>query len=145
MTETVDWKNLRAKLSHKTKDRFERIENLMVDGMFDINYCIEGVEGWIELKAPKEPKRDSTPLFGSNHKLSIEQRNWCKTQKDAGGIAWILISTDNCWILIDGKHADEINSMTVTELTYHANWHTSKPVRDKNEWKRLKQELKAPQ
>jgi hypothetical protein len=99
------------------KDRIQRIENLMIIGMPDVNQCLEGCECWIEIKSPKEPKRSTTPLFGSNHKVSTEQKNWFLDQKNAGGVGWLLICTDKRWMLIDGCiYADFVNEMTVDEL-----------------------------
>lgn len=99
-------------------DRCDRIENIVGVGNPDVNYCIEGIEGWIEIKAPKEPVRAYTPLFGSNHRLSQDQKNWFLRQKNCGGKGYVLIVTDkNRWILIDGcKHADSINSLTIEAL-----------------------------
>lgn len=116
MSEKTDYKKFRAAV-HKNGDRIERIENLLVVGMPDVNCCIAGTEFWLEIKSPKEPKRLSTPLFGSNHKLSQEQKNWFLSQKNAGGLGYILICTDQRWILIDGcLYADLINEKTVDEL-----------------------------
>jgi hypothetical protein len=124
-------------------DRIDRVENVLVDGMPDVNYCTEGVECWIEIKNPKEPKRDTTPLFGSNHKLSAEQKNWMLRQMNAGGKAFILISTNKRWMLIDGKHADRVNEMTVSALRLIAVWYADKPVKEDKKWEMLRLALKA--
>ena len=126
-TEKDDYRTFKAKV-FRPNDRVDRIENLVVAGQPDINYCIEGIEGWVELKSPKEPKRISTPLFGSNHKLSIDQRNWFLRQKNAEGIGFILIATDVRWILIDGKNADIVNTATVDYLVKIARWWALKPI-----------------
>lgn len=116
MSEKVDYKKFRQAVCHPM-DRIQRIENILVIGMPDVNFCIEGCEGWIEIKSPIEPKKDSTPLFGSNHKLSQDQKNWFLSQKNAGGKGYILICTDKRWILIDGcKYADIVNEMTTRQL-----------------------------
>ena len=109
-------------LNVKQCDRIDRIENVVLAGMPDVNYCFEGVEGWIEMKAPTEPKRASTPLFGSNHKLSQEQKNWFKRQDNAQGRGYILIATDKRWILMMGSKADYINEMPVNELVKESRW-----------------------
>lgn len=140
MSEKSSYKRLREK-AFSGFDRIDRIENLFVVGMFDVNYCIDGREGWIELKEPKEPVRQTTKLFGSNHKLSQDQKNWCLKQIQAGGVAWVLISSDRRWLLIHGNYADEINDMTVNELINAARWHERKPVRGSEPWKNLRQIL----
>lgn len=122
-------------------DRIERVENVLVDGMPDVNFCFGSIEGWIELKQPTEPKRERTRLFGSNHKLSQDQLNWFKTQANAGGRAFVLISTDKQWILIQGEFADYVNEMNMIELLTLSIWNTKKPIRDKEQWKLLRQAL----
>lgn len=76
-------------------DRLQRVENVVADGVPDINGCIEGIEFWIELKCPKVPKRPNTPLFGSNHRIGPNQFAWFKAQYQAGGNVYLLISCYN--------------------------------------------------
>lgn len=137
MSENLSYKTLKNNAFDGTLNRIDRVENPMVPGMFDINYCAEGTEGWIELKAPIEPKRITTKLFGSNHKISIEQINWCLRQRNAKGICWILISTNKRWMLIHGGYIKGINDLTVAELIEISFWTTTKPVKDKTLWKTL--------
>lgn len=140
MAESTDYKAFKKHVPEPL-DRLDRIENMMLNGMPDTNFCAEGRECWIELKSPTEPKRPSTKLFGSNHKLSIEQRNWMLRQRNAGGKAYVLIVTDKRWLLLDGSKADQINDMTVAELIEASLWHATKPIRSKEEWKRCRQIL----
>lgn len=140
MAESNDYKTFKNNVP-TLHDRVDRVENGVVVGMFDVNYCFGGVEGWIELKSPTEPKRPTTKLFGSNHDVSQDQANWCLRQIKAGGKAFVLIATNKRWILIDGKHTDEVNRLTVSELIELSEWNTTKPVKDKNKWKQLRQLL----
>jgi hypothetical protein len=142
MAESSDYKVLKANLP-QGKDRLDRVENVVVVGMPDINYCSDNVECWIEQKSPKEPVRSTTRLFGSNHKVSQDQKNWFKRQVDAGGNAYFLIVTDKRWMLIGGEHADSINDLTVEQLLRIALWHTPKPVRDKTQWQFLREQLRS--
>jgi hypothetical protein len=96
--------------------RMTRVENVVAVGMPDVNLCINGHEHWIEIKAPTEPKRKSTPLFGSNHRVEKEQANWMLDQLRNGGNGWFLIATDKRFIILHGSLHDEVNSMTVPEL-----------------------------
>lgn len=137
MSEKKDYKLLRENAA-TPRDRIDRIENLMVVGMPDINFCSEGTECWIELKSPLEPVRSSTKLFGSNHKLSQDQKNWFLRQRNAGGLCYILIFSDKRILLIDGKHADKLNDMTVAELVAVSLYHEIKPIKDKQKWKQLR-------
>lgn len=142
MSESTDYKALKRNVFHPL-DRLDRIENVVIVGMPDTNYCIGGSEGWIELKSPAEPKRSTTRLFGSNHKLSQEQMNWLLRQRNAGGLAFVLIATDKRWLLIEGAYADEINGMTVTELVGVALWHEMKPIKGKEKWTKLRRLLSS--
>lgn len=144
MSESNAYKNFRDNVL-LPGDRIDRVENAIVSGMPDINFCISGTEGWIELKSPIEPKRSSTKLFGSNHKISQDQKNWFKRQLKAGGIAWLLISTDKRWMLISGRYIDEINDLTVEQLQQISKWHTTKPIRGREEWKNLQTILEMAQ
>lgn len=142
MAESNDYKVLKANLP-AGRDRLDRVENVVVNGMPDINFCTAGVECWIEQKSPKEPVRATTKLFGSNHKVSQDQMNWFMRQMKAEGNAYFLIVTDRRWMLIGGEHADKINNMTVQELLEISLWTTSKPVRDKESWNKLRQTLSS--
>ena len=137
MAESTDYKAFRRNMP-KPNDRLERIENLVGVGQPDTNYCAAGKECWIEFKSPKEPKRHSTPLFGSNHRLSQDQMNWFLKQRNAGGVGFVLIVTDKRWILVDGcKYGDDINDMTVGHLLDVAEWYANKPLR-KDDWINLR-------
>ena len=138
MSEKTDYKLLKKHLP-QGHDRLERIENVVGVGTPDINYCIEGVEGWIEMKSPKEPKKSSSKLFGDNHKLNQAQKNWFLRQRNAGGKAFILICTDKRWMLIKGDYlVDIINDLSANDLWDIACWVSFKPI----DWESLREVLK---
>lgn len=113
-------------------DRWDRIENGLAAGTPDVNYCIMGAEGWIEVKAPTEPKREDTPLFASNHPVSIEQINWFHRQAMADGVGWLLIVTKERIMLLKGSTVAslgrKVNELTVAQLRKHAHWKYEHPV-----------------
>jgi len=129
MSEKDAYKFLRDKV-FLPRDRLDRVENIVGDGMPDTNYCIAGVEGWIELKSPTEPKRASTPLFGSNHKLLQTQKNWILEQLKAKGIVYLFIATNKRKMLVEGRWAEQINDMTVQQIIDIAKWHRERPRKD---------------
>lgn len=142
MSEKSDYATLKRNLSNGY-DRLERVENVCGSGNPDINFCSEGVECWIEMKSPKEPVRKTSKLFGDNHPLLQTQKNWFLRQKNAKGRAYILIATDKRWMLIDGcRYGDEVNNMTVTQLTKRAYWWAMKPLK-KEQWEDLRSTLNA--
>ena len=137
-TEKQNYQTLKAKLP-KGKDRIDRVENVAINGMPDVNYCTDGVEVWIEMKSAVEPKRENSILL--KHKLSQDQMNWMKRQIDAGGKCNILIATDKRWMLIGGQYADEVNSLSVKDLLLIAKWHANKPVK-KSMWQFLRHAIR---
>lgn len=124
----------------RSGDRIDRIENLIGVGFPDTNGCFAGSEFWMEIKAPQEPKRGSTPLFGSNHNLSVVQRNWFLRQRRAGGRGFIYIETDRRRLLLSGKHADAINESTVEGLLCLCLWNSPRPT-PKSRWNDLREIL----
>lgn len=126
----------RAILYFKPSARVDRIENAASYGMADVNLNIDGVESWVEIKCPTEPKRATTPLFGSNHKLSQGQMNFFLRHNAAGGNGWVLIETDRRVMLLDGMYADDINKLAVPELITLSDATQSRPLK-RESWNRF--------
>ncbi len=122
MNEKTAYNWLKEAVCRGSFDRIDRFENIVGVGNLDVNACIDGAEFWIEIKAPTEPVRPSTALFGSNHKLSQDQKNWIKRQLKANGNAYIFVATDKRKMLVHGKWADEFNEMTVSEMITKSMW-----------------------
>jgi hypothetical protein len=91
----------------------------------------------MEIKAPTEPKRSTTPLFGSNHRLSQDQRNWFLMQKRAKGRGFIYIETDKHRMLIHQIYADTLNDMSMSNLLINASWAAPRRT-TKEQWARLR-------
>lgn len=140
MSERAAYQNFKKNVG-RVGDRIDRIENCLVPGMPDINCCLNGTEVWIELKTPVEPKKRTTPLFGSNHKVSQDQANWMLRQKIAGGRAYFLISTDKRLALLASHFSMLINDMTIDEMIDNSSWSATKPLRDKDTWQVLREVL----
>ena len=147
MSESSAFQTLKRNLC-LPRDRFERVENGLGEGMPDVNYCIEGADGWIELKAPKLPARASTPLLKSQHPISQEQVNWFIRQKQARGRAFLYIATHTHALLI-GRNEVVSNGVQLNELPLHtlvsrvALWSSSVPVPDRQRWLDLREILIA--
>lgn len=146
MDESSVFQRLKLRIC-RPEDRFERVENGLLTGMPDVNYCLVGVEGWIELKCPDEPKRPDTPLFGSNHKVEVEQRNWMLRQARAGGRGWLFIATEQRLMLIEGKKVGDlsgkINEMTTHQLERISKWRVQLPILDQTRWFDLREILSS--
>jgi len=131
------WASVRTHLK-RDLDRIDRVENAVADGQPDVNGCIQGEDVWIELKAPSEPKRATTALMANNHKLLQSQVNWFARQRQAGGIAFILLRTETLLLLVDGtKHADNFNSMTVAKMKASSLFATTVPT-PQQQWSLLR-------
>lgn len=113
MNEAGFWSDsLRPKLiTHcqrlKYRHHFERVENAVALGTPDVDYCIHGVAGKIELKfSPTHPARDTSMVLGSIHGLRRSQivyaarRTWC------GGLIWCCIGTPEVTWLVDLRPLD---------------------------------------
>lgn len=79
MKESSLWNKVRK--YSRAWGRVDRIENLAGTGQFDVNYCIDGREGWIELKVWPRKYRPS-------------QAEFARQQHENGGIAYVLVQVD---------------------------------------------------
>lgn len=116
------WTRLRPKL--KAYGHFERIENGVGAGAPDVDFCINGVEGKIELKyVAKYPARDSTGLLGWSG-LRKEQKAWMTQRLSNGGRVFVLIGVGarNIYLLRITNHEmiRELNGMTTAMITQRA-------------------------
>jgi hypothetical protein len=117
MSEKLLWHKLRAKIRLlDLPGRWERVENGVSVGMPDVNYCVNGFEGWIELKHGKMPAKKDTVIFKSQRGLEQEQVNWHYIQVKNGGISWIFMELSGDFYGIPGSLAGEINQYTVEDV-----------------------------
>lgn len=135
------WQNIRTNMLVRG-DRMDRIENSVGSGQPDTNGCLAAEDVWIELKAPVEPKRADTPLMTSNgnHPLLQSQINWFARQAQAGGIAFILMRTDQRVILIEGTKygtSQAFNRYTVAQMINVALMVFDLPMKQ-NDWRLLR-------
>lgn len=115
--EATSWDWLRNGIK-KTVPNFsllERVENGVHIGTADVNYCIRGHEGWIELKAVDLPKRGDTAVLGRQG-LNKEQINWHLARTQVLSQTWVFISADPYRWLVGGHSAAKVNGWTADEL-----------------------------
>lgn len=115
--EATSWNWLRSGLKkHATGPIIlERVENGVLAGMADVNFVIDGVEGWIELKSVPLPKRRDTRVLGDKG-LNIDQVNWHLERSKAGCQTWVFISSTPWRWLVDGGFAKKINNYNADQL-----------------------------
>lgn len=87
---------------HLPHIHWQRVESGTSRGIPDMNYCVDGAEGWIELKW----------TLGWTVDLRPEQVAWLMRRSRSGGRVHILVRQrcrkmrrDSMWLL-DGGHAD---------------------------------------
>ena len=78
----------KARLVYKARLHICRIENGVMNGMPDVEGCLEGTQFWIELKTCARPVRTTTTL-----KIRFEpgQLPWIKRRQEANGKAYVLL------------------------------------------------------
>lgn len=123
MSEAAEYQWLRKSV-FRSPARCQRIESLIGLGIPDTNVCIAGVESWVEIKAPTEPKRPGSAMIGGRcHPLSQDQKNFFLAQRRAGGRAYLWVGSDKRRLLLPGFCADPFNEMTVMDMILASLWH----------------------
>lgn len=101
MTEAAVWETLRAALVQSPKDDAIRVENPAHPGTPDVSWCMNGIEGWLELKhLPHWPKRADT-IVRIDH-FTPQQRVWLRRRHLAGGRVHLLLKAEAEWLLFTG-------------------------------------------
>jgi hypothetical protein len=107
---------------------FERVENVVNDGTPDVDYCIDGVEGGLELKFSDTARRDDSQVLGLGHGMRRSQIVYAARRTWAGGRCWCLIGNQRATWLVDlrGMTAQEMDALAVASaarLRQIASWH----------------------
>jgi len=114
---------------------FNRVENRVHEGDPDVDYCIAGVSGKIELKYQhRHPLRGGQVLGkgnGMRRSQIIFAARWC----NAGGLLWLMVGTQlKTWCIdlrkLDPWGMEAIEKMTPDELDAAAAWHAGPSVDD---------------
>lgn len=113
----------------------ERVENGLSAGMADVNYLIDGVEGWVEMKAVILPKRPSTAVLGAKG-LNPDQVNWHLKRDSCRGRTFIFVTAQPYRWLVGGIRAKFINEWTAQEFGEKARLHICGKWIE-NDWRQL--------
>ena len=109
--ETRFWKWLRGKLP---RGHFCRVEPPPSPGIPDVNYCIKGVEGWIELKMGLLRER---PFNARNKGLRISQKRWIRERLKTNGRVFVLVSRGSEVLVLSGAYAvTTTKQTTISEM-----------------------------
>ena len=126
-----DWLSsamVRAQNLERMHQRVERIESGVSFGVPDVNFTIEGCEGWIELKATDLPVRDTTRVLPSGSGLRTEQIAWHVKAQSCGTRSFILVKAGEMRWLLGGDHAMRINVYNREQMTLCALWSLRGPA-----------------
>tara|TARA_R100001443_G_scaffold487_6_gene2037 strand:+ start:16369 stop:16782 length:414 start_codon:yes stop_codon:yes gene_type:complete len=94
---------------------FTRIENSFFKGIPDINFLIDGKEGWIELKyRDKFPVRNNTPI--KLHHFTKEQKLWHDNRVKNGGRTFLFVKVEKTYYLFKGKNIQFVGTMNKEEM-----------------------------
>jgi hypothetical protein len=116
-TESSLWLRLRDAVG--STGHWERREFNPIDGVPDVSFCVEGVEGHMELKQiDTVPAREDTAVFGgrTNKGMRESQVAWFHRRMKAGGRAFILAQVSDRLILMHGSHAKQFNGYTLNDF-----------------------------
>lgn len=142
MNEAAFWTNgLRPLLVRTCRamgvhSHFERVENMVSVGTPDVDYCINGRAGKIELKyAPRDPVRSSTPVLGPGNGMRRSQIVWAVRRMHSGGRIFLCVGSPSAsWVLRlwdrDPEAMRAIEMMGRDELDAVALWSTGDPTFD---------------
>jgi hypothetical protein len=120
------WEKLRTHLGEFGD--LQRVENGLGAGTPDVNFCIQGGEGWIELKHGEMPARPETPVFKSQRGLDPQQIAWILNRCRHGGCALIFAQVGEWLFLVHGQWAGQFNTWTVDEMVARSLWFRRKRV-----------------
>jgi hypothetical protein len=139
----------------RLRHHFERVENYVAEGTPDVDYCIAGFAGKIELKYGTGGVRQSTPVLGRGHGLRRSQIIFASRRTWAGGAVWCIIgSPDKTWAIdlrgMDPEAMDALATYNPSQLDAVAAWHTVHPLGatlplalvDDPQWRELAKGLK---
>lgn len=116
MSESNFWDRVRngVKLV-KPKAELDRVENMVMAGMPDVNFLIDLREGWMELKQiDKEPARGGK-VFGDGG-LRDAQVLWIHRRWKKGGNVHIVSQVGKYIFVHKGHCAKDFNEMTLENL-----------------------------
>ena len=100
-----------------------RHEDCVGHGVPDVSYGMQGINGWIELKAmPAYPKRTATKV--RIHHFTDCQRRWLTSRGSAGGYCWVLLRIERDYLLFHWRDAwkvGEVDKAALRNLA-HKRW-----------------------
>jgi hypothetical protein len=106
----------------------ERIENVVSDGTPDVDYCIDSIQGGIELKFSDTAHGDTAQVLGIQHGMRRSQIIYASRRIWAGGLCWCLIGNKVATWLVDLRGMTpegmaDLSTASSARLREVAAWH----------------------
>jgi hypothetical protein len=137
MSETNLWRYLQRNLKDN-KTMLMRVENTFYKGIPDVNFLIDGNEGWLELKyMPEYPKKDYTEIKVPH--FTKEQKLWHDARYKNKGRTMVLIQVDSDYFIFKKERINLLGSLTKKSMFKFAN----KSWKNRIDFKELRKELCA--
>lgn len=116
----------------RSRLHMNRVENMVLSGMPDVEGCLDDQQFWIELKCEPRPARSTTLVKAHFRPAQIP---WMKRRLKAGGLVSVLLQVgsghDAARYLVHSGRADEMASgLTETELLRLAYARADAPARE---------------
>lgn len=140
MSESRLWDRLRGAIGRS--GHFVRLEFNPEAGIPDVDYCVRGEEGKIELKyADRRPSREGTAVFTTGG-LRDPQVVWIYQRVRHGGRVWILPQIGDRLFLVPGSYCRMFNAMTHHQIEKAAVWSNEHRMISTLEWSTLVNSLR---
>jgi hypothetical protein len=129
------WTRIRTNIGHR--GHFVRMEFNPEAGIPDVDYCIKGTEGKIELKHTAiVPARANTAVF-TNGGLRDAQIAWIYTRVRHGGRVWILSQIGELLYIVHGDYCRQFNRMTLHQIEKASAWASTERQIPAEDWNQL--------
>lgn len=104
MKESSFWSELRPRLP---RGHYTRLESEISPGVFDVSFCVEGIEGFLELKY----QRRLSGSLGLRHGLRTTQLRWAEARLAHGGLLLAAVGVGSNFYLFRGPALLTLNDL----------------------------------
>lgn len=111
------WRKMRGNLPEGI--HASRVENPCDPGTPDVWFCLDRIEGGMELKYQLRPARSSTIVLGDACGLRPSQKLWIPNRLNAGGLVLIVVGITREIYFVHGQHALIVNNWTIDDFRDH--------------------------
>ena len=129
-TESDFWNEIKRGIGSKPLSHFQRIETSTAPGVPDLNYCIDSISGWIELKRVNTVPARSSTILKIPH-FTGEQRGWLLKRASCGGRCFVALRAgEETFLFLGGQASRYLGiSWTVEQCRTRAVYHSVGRVR----------------